>query len=186
MNAANSLSKSKKILAIGNAGGGKSTLCRVISRQYNISLYSIDHIQWKPGWIRTSDKEYAEKHEQLLKNEEWIIDGFGPWEFVEQRFAQADTIIFVDLPLHIHYYWATKRQFKCLFKSRMDGPPGCHMLPVTFKLYKMIWHIHKELCPKILDLVNKYKTHKFVIHLTSVKEVNLLLNDLLDTKAGNS
>lgn len=178
MNTVNLLNQSKRILAIGNAGGGKSTICRAISKKYNIPLHQIDHIQWKPGWIRVSDKEYAEKHEQLLKNKEWLIDGFGPWEFVEQRFSEADAIIFVDLPLRIHYYWATKRQLKCIFKSRMDGPPGCPMLPMTFKLYKMMWYIHKEFRPKIIELINKFKTKKFVIHLTSVKQINLLMKDL--------
>lgn len=166
--------KSQKIIVIGNAGGGKSTLCRKISKTYNIPMYPIDHIQWKPGWVRATDQEYREKHEQLLNNKRWIIDGFGPWEFVEQRFDIADTIIFIDLPLYLHYYWATKRQFKCLFKPRIDGPPGCPMLPMTFKLFKMIGYIHKEFRPKILELIKKYESNKLILHITNPKQLNLL------------
>lgn len=40
----------KRIAVIGNAGGGKSTLCRKLSKAKNIPLYPIDRIQWKPGW----------------------------------------------------------------------------------------------------------------------------------------
>ena len=103
----------------------------------------------------------------MLQKDKWIIDGFGPWEFVEKRFREADAIIYVDLPLIMHYYWATKRQLKCLFKPRIDGPPGCPMLPVTFKLYKMMWHLHKEIRPKlhakrIIHLKNKERNKRVI------------------------
>lgn len=34
----------------------------------------------------------------------------GPSDLMEARFAAADTIIFVDLPLYVHYWWTIKRQ----------------------------------------------------------------------------
>lgn len=169
---------SKKITSIGNAGGGKSTLCRALSKKLNIPLYPIDHIQWKPGWIRTSEEEFSHKHTELLQHDKWIIDGFGPWEHVEHRLREADTIIFIDLPLYMHYWWATKRQIKCLFKSRVGGPPGCPMLPVTIRLYTMMWHIHKDLRPKILNLLYEYGSIKNIVHIKTARQLNLLLREL--------
>ena len=38
-----------RISVIGNAGGGKSALCRELSQALDIPLFPIDQIQWKPG-----------------------------------------------------------------------------------------------------------------------------------------
>jgi adenylate kinase family enzyme len=40
-----------RVAVIGNAGGGKSTLCRKLSKALDIELFPIGRIQWKPGWI---------------------------------------------------------------------------------------------------------------------------------------
>jgi hypothetical protein len=37
-----------------------------------------------------------------------------------ERFAVADTLVYVDLPLFIHFRWVTKRLAKGLFAD----PPG--------------------------------------------------------------
>jgi hypothetical protein len=50
--------------------------------------------------------------------------------------------VYVDLPLWIHYWWAAKRQFPCLFRPRPNFVPGCPMLPKTWALAKMMWWIH--------------------------------------------
>lgn len=109
--------------------------------------------------------EFARHHDALLAQERWIIDGWGPWDTIEARFEQADTIIVVDLPLWIHYWWSIKRQAICLFRPRPDGPPGCPMLPMTWTLLKMIWHIHHVERLRLLDLVGSFRIRKRVIHI---------------------
>lgn len=89
----------KRISVIGNAGGGKSTLCREISEAKNIPLFPVDRIQWKPGWKPAPADEVKQKHDQILQLDKWIIDGWGSFEIIETRFQASDTIIFVDLPL---------------------------------------------------------------------------------------
>lgn len=166
----------KKVAIIGNAGGGKSTMAQQLGLKRGLPYFAVDKIQWKPGWVAVPDKEFSDKHDQLLSKPEWIIDGFGNWEAIEKRFDEADTIIYVDHPLWVHYWWATKRQFKCLFAERPDGPDGCPMLPMTLQLYKMIWNIHKTMRPKLLSIVNKYKDTKGVFHIRSPKELNVFID----------
>ncbi|MEM7028793.1 MAG: AAA family ATPase [Chloroflexota bacterium] len=156
-----------KVVIIGNAGGGKSTLCRRLGESLDIAVFSIDHIQWKPGWVLASTEEFDEKHQAILERDCWIIDGWGDWPALEQRFQEADTIIFVDHPLYIHYWWAIKRQIKCIFRPRIDGPEGCPMLPMTWSLLKMIWRIHWESRPRLLSLIDTFAERKRVIHIQS-------------------
>ena len=163
----------KRISVIGNAGGGKSTMCRKLSKALNIPLYPIDKIQWKPGWTPASYDEIKTQHDHILAQEQWIIDGWGNWEIIETRFAASDTIIFVDHPLLVHYWWALKRQFACIFVPRVDGPENCPMLPMTLPLLKMIWNIHYHSRPRLLELVNSFRADKQVIHITSPKELRM-------------
>ena len=161
-----------RVAIIGNAGGGKSTLSRRLSQALGLELFAIDRIQWKPGWIAASPEELKSHHDAILARERWIIDGWGTQETIVARFEAADTIILVDHPLHVHYWWALKRQFKCLFQPREDGPEGCPMLPMTWPLLKMIWIIHRHARPPLLELVNSYRDKKQVVHIHSPHELH--------------
>ena len=160
-----------RVVIIGNAGGGKSTISRVLSTDTGLPCFAIDRIQWQPGWVRTPDQEYDRAHDELISGERWIIDGFGSWESVNRRFEACDTIIYVDLPIWLHYWWATKRQIRAIFAGRPDGPEGCPMLPVTLRLYKMMWWLHREMRPKLLEAIDRYASEKRVIHIRSPKQL---------------
>ena len=165
----------RRIVIIGNAGGGKSTLAKILSQTRNLPLYRLDALQWNPGWIPTPKAEFDRQHDELIAQDTWIIDGFASWESIERRFAAADTIILVDHPLLIHYWWAIKRQFECLFRPRPDFVEGCPMLPMTVKLLKMIWQIHIELKPKLIELVDSYRDRKWIYHIKSPQELSQLI-----------
>jgi adenylate kinase family enzyme len=168
-----------RIAIIGNAGGGKSILSRRLSAALDIPLFPIDRIQWKPGWTPAAYDEIKLQHDQILTRQRWIIDGWGPWDLIESRLKASDTIIFVDHPLVIHYWWAVKRQIACIFAPRPDGPEGCPMLPMTWPLLKMIWNIHYRLRPRLFELVNCYRMDKLVIHIKSPKELNRFLSEYM-------
>ncbi len=118
-----------------------------------------------------ADDEFAIAHEALLARQAWIIDGFGPWREVEKRFDLADTIIFVDHPLWLHYWWATKRQIASVFRSRPDGPEGCPMWPATLRLYVMMWQIHRDLRPKLLAAIEGRRHNTRIFHIRSPREL---------------
>lgn len=162
----------RRIAVIGNAGGGKSTLCARLGRELELPVYALDHMLWKPGWVKESPDIFAQKHKALLAQDSWIIDGWGPWETIEGRFQAADTIIFVDLPLHIHYWWACKRQFMCLFHPRPDGPDGCPMLPMTGRLLRMIWDVHTQARPQLIKLLDTFRATRQIIDIRSPRELH--------------
>lgn len=164
-----------KIMIIGNAGGGKSTLAKRLSQARNLPLYRLDALQWNSGWIPTPKAEFDRRHDELVSQDIWIIDGFADWESIARRCAAADTIILVDHPLWIHYWWATKRQFMCLFRPRPDFVEECPMLPMTSKLFQMIWKIHTQIRPKLVELVDSYRETKWIYHIRSPREMKQLI-----------
>lgn len=150
----------QKIAIIGNADGGKSVLARKLGAALNIPAYQFDDLQWGPGWIRTPEEEIQEVHAGWLAGSGWIIDGWGSWNLLAQRFAAADTIIFVDFPTIVHYWWAAKRRVKAVLNINTGWPPeGCTVLPVTMRLFKLMWRIHQEMRPQLVELIDMPKTH---------------------------
>ncbi len=160
-----------RVVNIGNAGGGKSTLAKRLSTSKDLPLHQLDHLQWNPGWVATPKAEFDRRHNALLASDRWIIDGFASWESIEHRFESADTIVFVDHPLWVHYWWAIKRQIKCIFRPRPDFVNGCPMLPMTGTLLKMIRHIHRDSRPKLLAMIERFSTDRYIYHIRSPREL---------------
>ena len=67
----------QRLMVIGNAGGGKSTLCQTLCQALVLPYFAVDHIQWKPGWVPAPEQEYNQDHEEWLSKERWLIDGYG-------------------------------------------------------------------------------------------------------------
>jgi adenylate kinase family enzyme len=160
-----------RIAVIGNAGGGKSTLARRLRDALQLPLHPVDQLQWLPGWKRVAAEDFAVVHARLVVEPRWIIDGWGEFDAIEARFLRCDTVVLVDFPLWRHYWWALKRQFMCVFRPRIDGPPGCPMLPMTWPLLKMLWSVNRDAMPRLRALVDAQREMKRVIVIRSLAEL---------------
>lgn len=86
----------KKIMLIGSGVSGKSTLARQLGNILNIQVYHLDAIFWKPNWEGVSKEEQISIQTDLVKKDEWLIDGnYGGT--LDIRMDAADTIIFLDI-----------------------------------------------------------------------------------------
>ena len=150
-------------------------MCKSVCAHHKLPYYAIDKIQWKPGWVHTDSEEYEKAHESIITNDRWLVDGYGSWDSVLKRMDAADTIIFVDHPIWVHYWWATKRQVTSIFVGRADGPSGCPMWPVTLRLYKMIWQLHRTQRSKLLSEAAARVHIKRFVHIRSPAELNLFM-----------
>lgn len=159
-------------MVIGNAGGGKSTLCRVVCAVHGLPYYSVDKINWKPNWVRIPEIDFNQRHDELLSQERWLIDGFGSKKSIEDRLNACDTVIFVDHPVCVHLWWATKRQLKSVFLECPDAPEGCAMWKVTLSIYKIIWRVNRKWRPRFLRAIYKRTDSIRIIHINSPNELN--------------
>jgi adenylate kinase family enzyme len=173
----------RRIAVIGNVGGGKTTLASALGRILNIPVFHFDSIQWLPGWQIADFIEIARQHHGWIEGEAWVIDGFGGlicWEWVEQRLAYADTIIFIDHPLIIHYLWTLKRQAKFLFRPTPELPEyfPAPTLRMTLPLLKRVQEINRTYRPRLVAMLYDLQRQKQIIHLQSPKDTAQLLNYL--------
>ena len=165
----------KKVAIFGNAGGGKSTLARRLAELTGLPLYGLDRIQYRAGSRKVPDEEYVKAHKDLLRHDAWIIDGFGSAESAWERFAAADTLVYVDLPLFTHLRWITKRLLKGIFVNPEGWPEDSPMLSSTLSSYRVLWPCHRHLTPRYRALVADARRHKRVHHLRSQAEMDAFL-----------
>jgi adenylate kinase family enzyme len=168
----------KKVAVFGNTGGGKSTLARRVAELTRLPLYPLDTIQFRVGGGEVPHEEYLKAHADVLKQDQWIIDGFGCVPSAWERFAAADTLVYVDLPLFTHYRWVTKRLFKGLFIAPEGWPDDSPIWSSTMNSYRVVWRCHRRLTPRYRQLVADAASTKVVHHLRSPAEIRAFLKGL--------
>jgi len=166
----------RRVAIFGNTGGGKSTLAKRLAELVRLPLYPIDLIQFKAGGGRVPHDEYLKAHAELLRRDEWIIDGYGDIASAWERFAQADTLVYIDLPLVTHYWWVTKRLIKGLFVTPEGWPENSPMWRSTIDSYKVVWLCERRLAPKYRKLVADAAASKRVHHLKAPAEMSAFLD----------
>ncbi|QFZ91363.2 adenylate kinase [Synechococcus elongatus] len=162
----------KKVAIFGNAGGGKSTLSRQLAEITGLPLYTLDKIKYRSGGVAVSLEEYQQAHQQILEADQWIIDGFGSLDTLWPRLDQADTLVYVDLPIALHFWWVTKRWLTGYFHPPMGWPEGSPLFKSSMSSYQVLWLCHRRLTPKYRDYVQAARETRTVYHLRSAKQVN--------------
>ena len=168
----------RRVAVFGNAGGGKSTLARRLAELTHLPLHPVDMMQWKADGAAVPHDAYLRAHADLLQQDAWIIDGFGCIETAWQRFTRADTLVYVDLPLIMHYWWVTKRLIKALWKAPEGWPDDSPLWSSTLAGYRVIPLCHRKLTPRYRQLVADAAGSKRVHHLRSPAEMTAFLKEV--------
>ncbi|MGR5333940.1 adenylate kinase [Vibrio gigantis] len=172
----------KKVAVFGKPGSGKSTVSKALAAATGLELHQLDSIVYKANGEFVDSAEFEQAHESILRSDSWIIDGFGPLDSFNKRLDAADTLVYIDLPYPMSYWFVTKRMLKGLFVKPEGWPEGSSVVKGTVQSYKTL-----KLCPKFwnedfrsrLELRAKDKE----VHIiTSVTELNNFVPNTLVNK----
>jgi adenylate kinase family enzyme len=159
----------KRILILGSAGAGKSTLARRLAVLLKLEVIHLDRHWWQPGWVPMAKEAWQEKVREFAARQSWIIDG-NYLPTLPERLAAADTVIFLDFPRLLCLWRVCKRRFVYRRKTRADLAPGCpEKLDWEFILW--IWRFPQATKPKILKLLETTEAECGIYILRSPKEV---------------
>lgn len=153
-------------------------MARKLAEVTGLPLHVVDMMQFRAGGIAVPAAEYLTAHAELLQCDAWIIDGFGGVQCAWERFAAADTLIYIDLPLPMHFLWVTKRLVKGLFVTPAGWPEGSPVVSSTISSYRVLWPCHRHLTPRYRHLVSTARARKRVHHLRSAGEIDAFLDEV--------
>ena len=168
----------KKIAVFGKPGSGKSTLSKNLAAATGIKLHQLDSIVYKSNGEMVERITYDRRHEAILSSNSWIIDGFGPVDSFNLRLEAADTLIYIDLPYIISYWFVTKRLLKGLFVAPEGWPDGSDIFKGTMEGYKVLKHCPKFWNDTFMQRLEIMSDKKSLYILRSVSELNSFVDRL--------
>ncbi|HEX3454697.1 MAG TPA: shikimate kinase [Gaiellaceae bacterium] len=83
------------------SGNGKTTVGRALAERLGVPFVELDGLVHGPGWTEISDDELRSILEPILAGERWVVDGGYRRKIGDLVLAQADTVVWLDLPVHV-------------------------------------------------------------------------------------
>ncbi|NQN11848.1 adenylate kinase [Streptococcus suis] len=160
----------KKVMIIGCPGAGKSTFSLKLKEITGLPLYHLDQLNWLPDKTTVAREVFQARQEEVLRQEEWIIDGNYRGTY-KLRMAACDTIIFLDYPEEV----CVEGLYNRVGKTRADMPWVEEA--VDEELLAFVKNFRTQVRPNIFNLLSIYKDKNIFI-FTSRKEANDYLKKL--------
>lgn len=159
-----------------SAGVGKSTFANQLGENLHIKVHHLDKLFWKPNWVEASREEFISVQEEIVKDEEWIIEGNYSNTF-ESRLRKADTIIYLELPLYVCLYRVLKRRIQHHGKVRPDMTMGCEE-KLDWEFLKYILKTYSPRKRKMREYFQSLQDSKEVIILNKKRDMKMFLEQL--------
>ncbi|BET66611.1 ATPase AAA [Opitutales bacterium ASA1] len=143
----------KRIVILGCSGAGKSTLARELGSRLGLPVVHLDREFWLPGWVEPDKSAWAARVDALVAGECWVTDG-NYQTASGTRFADCDTMIFLDFSRWLCLVRVYRRAWRHLGRSRPDLSEGCpeRMPDRAFLRYIWTWRtLRRDKTLKILE-----------------------------------
>jgi adenylate kinase family enzyme len=116
-----------RILIVGCCGAGKSTLAARLGQHLDLPVISLDEIYYDADGAPIDDDEFTQAQQTMVRQPRWIID--GTYEAtLPIRLAEADTVIFLDVPAALglagilQRWWTYGSRLRTLVQARIVLP----------------------------------------------------------------
>lgn len=160
----------QRVLVLGNAGAGKSTLARQLSALTGLPRIHLDAHFWQPGWRESPRDQWASRVTDLLKQDAWIMDGNYAGT-LPARLQKADAVIVLEIPRLRCLYRVVRRSVAGRGVRRDDLADGCPEQLPDLAFLRWIWRFPTEELAPMLALLDRVERPIVVTRLQSVAQV---------------
>jgi adenylate kinase family enzyme len=160
----------KRVLILGSAGAGKSTLARTLGSILGLPLIHLDAHFWQPGWRESPRDEWKQRVAELVRGDAWIMDG-NYSRTLPERLEAADTAILLDIPRVQCLYRVVVRSIRYRGKPREDLNPGCIEQLPDWDFIRWIWWYPRDELPVVVEQLRLNAGAKDVVVLRSSAEI---------------
>ena len=91
----------RRVWIIGASGSGKTTLGARLAAALGVPHVELDALHHGPGWSEPTAEQFRAVVRPLVEGDSWVIDGGYSHKLGDLIPAAADTVIWLDLPLHV-------------------------------------------------------------------------------------
>ena len=90
----------QRVVVVGSSGSGKTTVAAALAQTLGVKHVEMDALHHGPNWTEASaDELRAAATRELAGQDGWIVDGNYSGKLGDFVLLQADTVVWLDLPL---------------------------------------------------------------------------------------
>jgi adenylate kinase family enzyme len=101
-----------RVVVIGVAGGGKSTVARALSERLGVPQVELDAMFWQPGWTKLGEDEFAERVGAATASGGWVVDGNYSERIRRITWGAAEVVVWADLPRAVVMWQLVRRTLR--------------------------------------------------------------------------
>lgn len=104
---------SRRVVIKGTSGSGKSTVAAELARRLDVPWIELDALHHGPGWTAPTADAFQDRVRGAMDAapDGWVIDGNYDGKLGDLVTAQADAIVWLDLPFAITFFRLSRRTF---------------------------------------------------------------------------
>ena len=92
----------RRVAVLASASGnGKTTVGRRLAERIEVPFVELDSLVHGPNWTEISNDDLRAILEPIVAGEGWVIDGGYRAKIGDLVLASADTVVWLDLPVHV-------------------------------------------------------------------------------------
>jgi adenylate kinase family enzyme len=166
-----------RILVIGSAGAGKSTLARKLGGKLGLPVIHLDTHFWRPGWHMPETTAWRQQLISLVASPVWVMDGNYSNTF-DIRMPCADTLVWLDHPRGVCMRRVLMRTIVGYGRTRSDLAEDC---PDRFDIafFRYVWNFPEKHRPRIVDGIAQFGRHLRIIQVACDREVENFLTTVV-------
>ena len=155
-----------RIVILGCAGGGKTTLARQLGERIGAPVICLDEI-WQPHWGEKDVPTFRALIKEAHAGDVWISEGNFAAASFDIRLPRATLVIWMEASKLSCSWRAIKRVFK---------PAEHHRIGGLVQVLPFIWRFDRVNRPRIEALRISYAPHASVKRLTGRREIAAFLS----------
>jgi len=140
----------RRILIVGAAGAGKSTLARQLGARLDLPVIHLDRYFFGPGWTPLAPEARVAILRRLAAGDRWIVEGNPPARGLAHCCGCADTILVLDFHPIRCLLRAFRRRFQAAGGARPDAPPDSTESQITPGYYCWLARFRSRVRPGLL------------------------------------
>jgi adenylate kinase family enzyme len=91
----------RRINVKGTSGSGKTTFSKELARRLELPYVELDALHHGPNWSEPTAEEFRARVREAMTPGGWVIDGNYETKLGDTVLSQAETIVWLDLPLSL-------------------------------------------------------------------------------------
>jgi adenylate kinase family enzyme len=167
----------ERVVIIGCAGTGKSTLARRLGARTGLPVVHLDALFWEPGWRESDPTAFRQRVIEALVGGRWITDGIYNSKTFDLRLPQADLIIWIDQPLGLRLWRVIWRAVRYRGQTRPDLAPDCPER-IDLEFLKYIWNFDRKNRPRLEAAIARLAPAAPLVRLRGDGEITRFLEGI--------